>query len=126
MRYNGIEAKSWILVPRENQPKGSQTLDLGIRLFTEDKLSKQRVRQGKPENREYKPMATLPLPDRRVPLEEIISQVYSQAEVFDPIRRVYLYVPDDEFFFRVKLFQDVSETEFTKSINWALEQLRNE
>ncbi|MDH4242042.1 MAG: hypothetical protein OEW48_20975, partial [Phycisphaerae bacterium] len=126
MRHNGIEAKSWILVPRENRPKESQTLDLGIRVFTEDKLAKQRVRQGKPENREFKPMATLPLPDRRVPLEEIISRVYSQAEVFDPIRHVYLYVPDEEFFFRVKQFQDVSETELTKSINWALEQLTNE
>ncbi len=126
MRHNGIEAKSWILVPRENRPKGSQTLDLGIRVFTEDKLAKQRIKQGKPENREFKPMATLPLPDRRVPLEEIISQVYSQAEVFDPIRHVYLYVPDDEFFFRVKQFQDVSGTEYTKSIMWALEQLKNE
>ena len=126
MIYNGIEAKSWILVPRENWPKGSQTLDLGIRVFTEDKLAKQRIEQGKPENREFKPMTTLPLPDRQLPVEEMISRAYSQAEVFDPITRVYLYVPDGEFFFRVKRFQDVSETELTKSINWALEQLKNE
>jgi len=126
MRHNGIEAKWWILVPRENRPKGIQTLDLGVRVFTEDKLAKQRIEQGKPENREFKPMTTLPLPDRQLPVEEMISRAYSQAKVFDPIRRVYLYVPDDEFFFRVKLFQDVSETELTKSINWALEQLKNE
>ncbi|GAH36607.1 unnamed protein product, partial [marine sediment metagenome] len=126
MRHNGIEAKSWILVPRENWPKGSQTLDLGVILITRDKLQKQRIEQGEPKQKEFKPMVTLALPDKETSVEEMISRVYSQAEVFDPIRRVYLYVPDGEFFFRVKLFQDVSETELTKSINWALEQLKND
>jgi len=126
MRYNGIEAKSWILVPRETWSRGSSELDLGVVVFSRDKLKKQRIEQGKPENREFKPMVTLSLPDKLTQVNTMISYAYSEAEMFNPITKVYLCVADTELHYQIKPFNDVSETEFMQSINIALEQLKKD
>ncbi len=101
MRYNGIEVKSWFLVPRTMLVTNDGNFDVGAIVWTEGELEKQRISEGKPEHKEFKPMATLRLPEDSSSADTIIAYVYSKAKTINPRYRVRLNTHTSESRLRI-------------------------
>ncbi|MCJ7675472.1 MAG: hypothetical protein MUO33_10020 [Sedimentisphaerales bacterium] len=79
-------------------------------LFTEGKLAMKRTETGLPVRERLKPIATLPLPDEQVSLENLVGGVYDVVELFEPI------VAEESLTLKPIPFTDEEMEDFTKRV----------
>jgi len=108
--HGGLVVKWIVFVPNGFEAGQVTQCKFDLYYMTEGELAKKRKEAGLPDRNRIKPIATLPLPDEQVSLENLISRVYDVLELLEPI------VAEDQLTLKEIPFTDEEMEDFTKRV----------
>ena len=85
MRDHGLAVHHEIHLLQGEWPDSLTEFDISPTIHTRWKLREKWESEGKEPYHRYQPMTTMELPDERIPFEEALKEIYTEAEALQPI-----------------------------------------
>lgn len=108
--HGGLMVKWTVFVPNGFEAGQVTQCKFDLYYLTVGKLAMKRTEAGLPVRERFKPIATLPLPDEQVSLENLVGEAYDVVELFEPI------VAEESLTLKEIPFTDAEMEDFTKRV----------